>query len=146
MHLREYTLFGKLVDSQKKEKINGAPIGMLVCENLPTIEIHFLHYNSFEEAKTKWEERSKRINFNKVFLLIEAKDDHEHNLINEYLALPYKKIIFTNIPYDTTASVIKMPFYTKHPKGNITSFVGVLGKKGYDDFDFITQIFNRTNG
>lgn len=141
-HLKEYSLKGKLVDSKEKEAKNGAPIAFLICEGLPKIKIHFLHYNSFEEAKEKWETRSERINYNKIFLVIEAKDNHEHSLIDEYASLPYKKIIFTNLESEVGRSVLHMGFYDKHPKGNITSFVGLSGKKGYDSFDFVDSIFN----
>ena len=62
-------------------------------EGLLTIEIHFLHYASFRMRK-KWYLRYKRINKEKIYLVIEAKDEHEHALIDEYVVLPYPKIIF----------------------------------------------------
>ena len=143
-NLDRYILNGTIVDSKKREKSNNAPIGILICEGLPSIEIHFLHYTSFEEAKAKWIDRTKRINLNKIYLVIEAKDDHEHALLDEYASLPYKKIIFTNQASNIKKSIIHMPFYDKHPNGNITSFEGFCGKKGYDAFNFVEHIFNNT--
>lgn len=144
-NLETYINCGELIDSGNKELANGAPIGLLVCNGLPTLEIHFLHYSTFDEAKSKWIDRCKRINYKKIFLVIEAKDAHEHSLINEYSSLPYKKIIFTNLPSNRDKCVLNMKFYKRRPKGNITSFVGIGGSKGYDDFDFVEQIFNRQN-
>ena len=141
-NLKDYVFNGQLIESGKKEEVNGAPIGILKCDNLPDIELHFLHYSSFEEAKEKWLTRSKRINFDKIFLVIEAKDKHEHTLFDEYSNLPFNKIIFTNCVSDENKSILHMNYYDNYPKGNITSFIGLSSKKGYDTFDFVTNIFN----
>lgn len=142
LHLEDYIKNGKLFECKEKEKSNNAPIGILKCKNLPDIKIHFLHYNSFSEAYLKWEERCLRINWNKIFLVIEARDIHEHLLISEYVNLPYKKVIFTD-EYIDHESVIHMPFYDKHDfKKPITSFISLSGKKGYDSYNFVEQIFN----
>ena len=39
-----------------------------VC-NLGDLEIHFLHYHSFEEAKEKWEARTARLNRENLFVM-----------------------------------------------------------------------------
>ena len=124
------------------ENGNHAPICELVKEGLPSIEIHFLHYNSYDEAKKKWDERYKRINKNKIFLVIEAKDEHEHELIEEYVKLPYPKIIFTNEKTNNNKSIKHMKIYDTHPEKSVTSLVGAFGKRGYDEFDFVNEIFN----
>lgn len=141
IHLKEYIFNGFLIESDKKEETNGAPLGILKCEGLPDIEIHFLHYSNFDIAKQKWIERSKRINYKKIFLVIEAKEEHELSLIDEYLALPYPKIIFTNIE-TSKKDVLFMDYYKRKPNKPITSYYGFSGKKGYDQFDFVNVIFN----
>lgn len=140
-HLDSYVNKGYLLDTGKKEDGAKGPIGVLKCDGLPDIYIHFLHYNDFETASEKWIDRSKRINYKKIFLVIEAKDEHEHELINEYLSLPFPSVIFTNIEGDGH-KVLHMRFYEKHKTKPITSFVGLSGKKGFDDYDFIKSIFN----
>ncbi len=134
----------ELADTGKFDEGDGgrfAPIGVLKKTGLPDIEIHFLHYSSFEEAAKKWHERYERINREKIFLVIEAKAEHEHQLIDEYAALPYPKIIFTDLPDDREKSVMHMKVYDKNQ--SITQFVGSLGKRGYDEYDFVKNIFNR---
>ena len=141
-HLEQYIRIGELVDSGRIEDCNGAPIGLLKAPGLPDIEIHFLHYGSFQVAKSKWIERTKRINLSKVFLVLEARDNHEHALIDEYVNLPYPKIIFSDVKPDSERQIILPSCYAMRNK-SITSFVGLLGKRCYDDFGFVSNIFNR---
>ena len=67
-NLKKYCENGHLIKTDKKECKKGfpnSPIGLLKCDGLPDIEIHFLHYNDFDSAKNKWIERCKRINYEK---------------------------------------------------------------------------------
>jgi len=71
------------------------PIGML-----DDIEVHFMHYKSSLEAKTKWERRIKRMNIikdkNKWFFKICERDNIDIDLIKKFHHLPYKnKISFS---------------------------------------------------
>ena len=140
-NLKEYTSKGTLIYTGEMEECNKGPVGILRCDGFPDIRIHFLHYDSFENAKKKWIERSSRINFDKIFLVIEAKETHEHQLINEYLELPYPSIIFTDLNSDGN-KLLHMKFYDKNISKPITSFVGISGRKGFDEYDFIENIFN----
>lgn len=144
-HYEEYRA-ADLVDTGRydinEHGLHG-PICVLKKCGLPDIEIHFLHYSSFEEAKMKWNDRYKRINPNKIFLVIEAQDNHEHGLIDEYASLPYPKIIFTDLESQPEKSVLHMSLYDKKQKKSVTGFVGLSGKRGYDEFDFVKEIFNR---
>ena len=145
-HIDEYR-DAELIDTGEFDvNENGlhGPVCKLVKEGLPEIEIHFLHYNSFDEAKEKWFSRYKRINKNKIFCVIEAMAAHEHELIDEYAALPFNKIIFTDLPSDEKKSVLHMKFYDKKLKDKaITGFISFFGKRGYDEYDFVNDIFNR---
>ena len=144
LNLKDYLENGHLLDSGRKEPTNNAPIGLLKCQGLPTLEIHFLHYHSFEDAYDKWFSRCKRVNYQKIFLVIEAKDTHEHELLNEYVNLPYNKIIFTNLESDSSKNIMHMNFYDRFKKP-ITSYTSIFAKKGYDQFDFKKAIFYRDN-
>ena len=49
------------------------PVGMLKGNGtLPDIKIHFLHYRSFEEAREKWLERSGRLDFDNLCVVMQA--------------------------------------------------------------------------
>ena len=147
-HLEQYLMEGKLLESAKKETKKGfenAPIGVLSSKGLKDIEIHFLHYKNFDEANKKWIERSKRINYNKIIVLIEAKTPYEHSQINSYLTLKYPLFIFTDLTkFSSNKSVVHMPFYDKYgtnDKHPILKITSLSGKRGYDTFDFVEKIF-----
>lgn len=146
-HLDEY-IDGNITNTERfdiNERKAHSPICILKKDNLPDVEIHFLHYDTFDEAEKKWHERYKRINHNKIFLVIEAMDDHEHQLIDEYVKLPFPKIIFTDLKSEPEKSIMHMSFYDKYDKKkkSVTGFINIFGKRGYDEFDFVNTIFNR---
>lgn len=61
------------------------------------ILLYFLHYSSFNEAKEKWNERKKRINWNNIFVMMYTK---EQEIAECFLKLPYKnKVCF--VPFET---------------------------------------------
>jgi len=68
--------------------------------DLNGVKIHFMHYDSFEEAKNKWEQRKQRVNYNNLFIMFTDRDGCTYENIKEFDELPYKnKVIFTNKPY-----------------------------------------------
>ena len=64
--------------------------------HLDDIEIHFLHYHSEDEARTKWEYRKKRINKERLFIKMSQRSANNRSILDRFAALPYKnKICFT---------------------------------------------------
>lgn len=60
------------------------------------IELHMNHYDSFILAKSKWEERKVRINWNRIIVMMYTEDQ---GVAEEFSALPYeKKMCF--VPFD----------------------------------------------
>lgn len=63
------------------------------------IEIHFLHYPTFEEAIDKWKRRVERFNFDDYFFIAFCQNGWEEypDLIYDFSTLPVeRKILFTN--------------------------------------------------
>lgn len=126
----------KFVERSKYKEANlyrnqnyAYPIGILNDK----VEIHFLHYNSKEEAKKKWERRKKRVDMDNLYISITDKDLCTYEIMLEFDKLPFKKKVFF------TAK--------KHP--NITSAVMLLAYKGKDETGdiynqryLVTQSFN----
>ncbi len=76
------------------------------------IEIHFLHYKSENEAREKWEERIKRINYNKLLFKFSDSELCSDELIQRFEALPYRnKICFTAKPFPHFKSNIYLPYF-----------------------------------
>lgn len=70
------------------------PIGILRLEG-ESVEIFFLHYSSEDEAREKWVRRCKRINWDKMLLKFNDQNGCTQEHIEQFFALPYKKIFFT---------------------------------------------------
>lgn len=69
----KYYLSAELVEMQTSESKYKAYLfpkygDNLVMGRIDDVEIVFLHYNSFCEAKDKWERRCKRVNFNNLLV------------------------------------------------------------------------------
>lgn len=117
------------------------PVGIL-----DDIKIFFVHYSSPELAKEKWEERTKRMDLNNLFILLTVDPDCEQTLLDDFDSLPFKnKIIFTN----SKDLKSKSAFYIKNfiMKGSAPhayyKFINKFsGKKYYDQFDYVKWFNN----
>lgn len=112
------------------------------------LELHFLHYKSFDEANNKWEERKQRINWDKLFVIwsfVGSIDENDNSLYYDRAQnLPVEnKVIFVNHPVDKN----KYPsfFYIKgyeHEEGLgvLSHFINLKGERYYDQFDYINWL------
>lgn len=104
------------------------------------IIIHFMHYGSFEEAKHKWNTRKERINWNDLYIIWTFFGDTWEELFDRFEKLPVKhKVAFVNRPY---SSQYRSLFYIKGFEkdkglGLLSSYQNLLGKRYYDQFDFV---------
>ncbi len=65
------------------------PIGFL-----KDIKIYFMHYDTPEEALEKWEERKKRINRDKIFVIMVERDGFTKEDFENFKKIEYPKILF----------------------------------------------------
>lgn len=115
------------------------PVGIL-----GDIKIYFQHYSSFDDAKTAWDRRVVRIQYDNIYVMM---DDHgtsnredKEELIKAFNTIPYRnKVFFTNYDFG-----IKYPnvfyikgFDNKPCCGNLMYFQNRLGVKYYDQYDYI---------
>lgn len=74
----------------------GYPLGML-----GDLLLYFVHYKSLEEAKSKWNSRKSRINWDNIYIIATDRDGLTDELLARFLALPYtNKKIFTHFSSD----------------------------------------------
>ena len=112
------------------------PTGML-----GDIEIRFNHYDTFEEAVKKWEERKQRINWDNLFILGIDGDECTYESIQRFDSLPYKnKVIFTHKPYpEIKSSYYIKGFEDKESVGVLLYFKKKFWIRRYlDDFDYVS--------
>lgn len=80
---------------ENHSKFGEYPIG-----KLGDIEIHFLHYESEEEALEKWNRRVKKINWDRILFKFNDQNLCTPELIDKFLKLQVKnKICFTSKKY-----------------------------------------------
>lgn len=70
------------------------PIGQLSIGGEGTVEIFFLHYHSEDEARTKWERRCKRVNWEHMLVKFNDQNGATQENLNEFLQMPYNKLFF----------------------------------------------------
>ena len=112
------------------------PTGML-----GDIEILFNHYETFEYAVKKWEERKKRIDWDNLFVLAIDGDGCTYDSIQRFDRLPYKnKVIFTHIPYPEIQSAYYIKGFEKEDGvGVILHFKKQFWVRRYlDEFDYVS--------
>lgn len=102
------------IENSKYEEINlNRKVKKYPIALLDDIEIHFLHYNSPQEAKQKWERRKKRINWHNIKVKLAMDKDYaseEH--LYEFEKLNFMaKVSFSKYAYNFSASNIVIPSY-----------------------------------
>ena len=114
----------------------GYPVG-----RLDDILLYFMHYESFQDAKKKWEERKKRINRDNLFFMMTDKDGCTYEDIASFDQLPYKnKVIFTHKPYKEFKSAYYIHGFEDNNEVGILSDwkSGILKRRYLDDFDYVS--------
>ena len=116
------------------------PIGQLL-----DIKLYFMHFKSFDEAKEKWIERSKRVNLNNVFVMMTDKDGCTYEQLKEFEQLPYeRKVVFTCKPYPELKSSFYIPGFEEQGEvGILSDWKPQFWKRRWlDDFDYV-EIMNK---
>ena len=64
------------------------------------VEVHFLHYHTFEEAVEKFKRRANRINLNSLIMIAFEQNGCTEEDVKIFDAIPYKrKLFFCSKPY-----------------------------------------------
>lgn len=123
------------------------PIGALKGNGtLPDIRIHFLHYHTFEEAREKWVERSVRLNFDNLCVVMQAASFDEE-LLHRFESLPMPRKVV--LAYEKSCSVespliFRMRSLDTFVPGRILDYNGLLGRRYLDDFDYVAFLNDGT--
>ena len=99
------------------------------------ITVYFMHYHTFEEAKNKWNQRKKRINYDNLFFMMAERDGCSSETVRIFDELPYgNKVIFTKNFYPQYKSTIWVKENSNDEEVTImTDYVGMTGRK-YDAY------------
>lgn len=109
----------KEISIDYKSKYHSNPCNYPIG-HLEDVEIHFLHYESIEEAHTKWEERKSRIDRKNLFILGSDRDLCDNNLIARFASLPFdRKVIFSSKPLEQDCSVYFPEYRLQNQVGDL---------------------------
>lgn len=108
---------------------NYYPIGVL-----GDIEIHFMHYDSEDDALDKWNRRKKRINRDKLIFAFTDRDLCTPELMQQFDDLPGQKILLTAHICPWLESAVHIPAYRGQSE---------MGD-GYTNYDTLMHIDYRT--
>jgi uncharacterized protein (DUF1919 family) len=94
------------VENARNEFRYRFPVG-----KINDIEIQFMHFETKEEAKLKWDKRKQRINWQNIIVKFDgSKDLASEKLINEFDQLSFqKKLVLTNVSKVNITSNVYVP-------------------------------------
>lgn len=135
-------------ETEKPDGDFSYPLGIVRGKSygLPDILVRFVHYSSFDDAKKKWEERFKRVNYNNIFVLMELGTYATERIMDKFEALPYPNKVFMSMfpKSERWPHNYKFSFYTDelYTEGNIyNSFnIGLAQYRWLDEFDYTTWL------
>lgn len=118
------------------------PVGILkACDDAhKDVQLNFIHYKSFMEAKQKWEERKKRVRMDNIYYIWEFYDDcYDTELLEEWLELPMKhKAALTHKNFPEYKDTFYVDCYKgREDTGKILKYRGISGKRYLDSFDYV---------
>lgn len=130
----EYYLSQELV---KCDNPNCVPeIDYPVC-NLGDLELHFLHYKSYDEAYRLWNRRKERINRENLFVMWTFLGGTDPEWMKRFDKLPFKnKVAFTEREFPQYSSAFQIKGYPKG-LGVLTLFDNLFGRRVIDQFDYV---------
>lgn len=123
----------ELVKVPGKEKY---PVG-----KIEDVEIHFLHYSSFEKAREDWDRRKKRVNYDNIVVIMTDWEIRTKETIEAFGRLPYPKILLTNKQLEYPYCKYISGFDGQRWLGNTIEYFR-WGKRYYEQFDYVKFLNN----
>lgn len=122
------------------------PVGEIQYNGKKVI-VNFMHYDTFEEAKNKWNERKKRVDFSNIFVIqLIAEGLTEEDVVSfDKIKYKNKMLITYSNPVNSENVIVHNVFLRSDYKpGKILKYKTDYSMKKYmDDIDYI-GFLNRT--
>lgn len=139
-NLKHYIFYSELIE----ENFNDVsyPVG-----RLDDILIHFVHYKNFDDAKKKWKQRCKRINWDNLFFIMVERDGCTKTELMNFEKLSYKnKVVFTAQKYHEIKSSYHIvgTKYSNFEVIDLCLYKKLSVKRWIDDFDYV-RFLNQRN-
>lgn len=129
---------------EKIESEMDYPVGALNGE-YGVVRLHFMHYDSFEEAKRKWEERSSRVDFGNLYVIMESQQCSQA-ILEQFDNLDFpNKVVLTDGPHPEIESAFPIfgGFYGEdYYNGKLLTYPKNRLRRYMDVFDYVA-FFNK---
>lgn len=116
------------------------PVGTIIPKDdahIP-VEVNFEHYVSFEDGYAKWKERSKRVNYDRLYFIWHFFDDDHSERILAFDRLDARTLAILHEPVEGIKNGAVVNCYNEDPyNGKILSVIEKSGKRYLDDVDYI---------
>lgn len=136
-NIREYLALEVV---QVEDPSKSFPVGVLYG-SAGEVQLYFMHYDSFETAQQKWLERSQRVDFDNLYVMMDAHPGTPLEIINRFDRLDFSnKVILSDRDQPGISSNFKMSFYDpSFLPGKILTYKTRFGMKRYlDEFDYVS--------
>lgn len=105
------------------------------------LEVHFLHYSSQQEARSKWQRRCRRIDWNNAIVKLSDGDRFDRSCLDRFERLPYPcKVTFTSRSYPGAKTVVEIPEFAGRER---VSFCWRWSDRYWDFVSHANAIMNR---
>ncbi len=136
-HLAEY--LESDVEEVKDTKLTY-PVGKIRYMD-DEVRIYFIHYKTFEEARSKWNERKRRVNFDNLYIVQQFLDASVEDIHN-FDRIPHKnKLLITSKNLTNSANVVELALCNgkTYQPGEILLYKGAFAlRRHMDDIDYIS--------
>lgn len=115
----------------------GSPFPVALLDD---IVIFFQHYATEKEAREKWTERTRRINYDNIRCVLSERDGCTIEDLRAFAELPYPTAALVHLPMEQISNTCYIRgFEESGGVGNIMEFRKgqYLGHKYFDDFDYV---------
>ncbi len=127
------------LELREEQSDRSYPVG-----RIGDVKLYFMHYKSFEEAKAKWEERSRRVHYDNLFFIMTEREGCTAAIAQEFDKLPYQnKVLLTHVPMPQIRCAYHLPgFENCQEMGTVTDCRNSFWRRRYiDAFDYV-RFFN----
>ena len=103
-----------------------------------TVDIVFTHYANFNEGYKKWKQRMKRLDLNKIVVLLESPDISQE-IVEAFSLIKYKKAIISKPIKNAPDYYVPLDIYDNWHPGKVLEYKSLFSlKRWVDDWDYIS--------
>ena len=130
----------ELLEKRKREGRYSFDLDDLVIGRIDDVDIVFLHYHTFEDAKRKWEKRRTRVNFDNLIVKYNDQNGFDKSYYHEFCKLSYPKKLFFTVDPGLIDHDWCFLFQSKDDDGNVDDTV--IGKQPFSIKSLLNSMAN----